>query len=102
MIGGNGLAMRLDRLRRRGKQPQQRIEIGERPALQAQRMEFARSRAPDSFANGLHKRAAEQLVGALVQLGDRVHGLERPLVVALEAVQLFDDFFQLCSTKLTS
>ena len=42
----------------------------------------------------LHQRAPEELVGALIELRDRVHCFERSLVVAFEAIQARDDVFQ--------
>ena len=65
-----------------------------RPALHAQRMEQPQQLGAVFVRHRLHQRTPEQLVGALVEFGDRVHRLERALVLALEAVQARGHVFQ--------
>ena len=57
-------------------------------------MELPRHLRRDLVAHRLDERLREELVGALVELGQRGHRLERLLVGALEPVQLLGDVLE--------
>ena len=82
------------RLGRGAEPPEPGVVIGHGPPLEAQRVEGAPDFRRVIARHRLDERLREQLVGALVELGHRVHGFERLLVGALEAVQSLDDLFE--------
>ena len=92
--GAERLALRLHRLRSRRQPPQQRIEVGDRPALRAQRMKRARQLGAVLVGQRLHDGATEELVRALIELRDCLDGFEGPLIRAFEAIQARGDLFQ--------
>ena len=94
IVGPERLALGLHRLRGRRQPPQPGIEVGERPALQPQRVERARQLCDVLVGQRLRQRSPEQLVHALIELRDHAHGLKRLLVGAFEAIQARGDVFQ--------
>ncbi len=94
IVRASRLALRLDGLRCGPDPGKPGIEVRQGPALEAQRMELPRNLGGDFVAQRLDERLREELVGALVELGNGGHGLERLLVGALQAIQARSDVFE--------
>ncbi len=91
------LPVRLDH-RRGGLEPgEPGILVGKRPALEAQRMELAPELGGVLVGHRLHERLREELVGALVEVGNRLDRLERLLVHALVGAGARDDLLEPCA-----
>ena len=88
------LTVLLHELRSAGQPREPRIEIRERPALHAQRMEVADHGGGKFVRRRLNEGLQEELVRALVEIRDGGDRLERLLVEALHAVQPRRDVFQ--------